>query len=113
MAALEDGGPVGAVQVCAEQAPAIARRLSEESAWEVRRVSLKPRNPSAGPDAWAESVLERFDAQVASGETPEAVFSLTSGEVRLLVPQLTGGLCLTCHGLIMPSKGIIRPWKTR
>ena len=99
MAALEKGGPVGAVEVCAEQAPAIAQRLSEESGWEVRRVSLKPRNPSAGPDAWATTVLEDFDRRVADGKTPNAVFVLTDGEARLLVPQLTGPLCLTCHGL--------------
>ncbi len=98
LAAIEAGGPTHAVTVCADEAPAIAAKLSATSGWQVSRVSLKPRNPQAAPDAWEAEVLRAFAAQKASGETPAPVSARRDGEIRLLSPQLTAPLCLTCHG---------------
>lgn len=99
--ALTEGGPVHAISVCAEEAPRIAQELSANSAWTVRRVSLKPRNAdSAQPDEWAREVLAKFDADQASGADPA---SLVHGEMdghvyRFMRAQPVEPLCLTCHG---------------
>lgn len=98
--AMQEGGPVHAVSVCAEAAPAIARALSEESGWQIKRVSLKARNPKAVPDDLERQVLEDFDARRAAGELPATLTysALANGEFHFLKAQPTEGLCLACHG---------------
>ncbi len=98
--AMQEGGPVHAVSVCSEAAPAIARALSEESGWQIKRVSLKARNPNALPDTLERRVLEDFDARRAVGESPEtlAYSAEVDGEYRFMKAQPTEGLCLACHG---------------
>ena len=49
---IDKGGPEGAIEVCRDKAPAMAKAASEETGWAIRRVSLKNRNPKAVPDAW-------------------------------------------------------------
>ncbi|PIU38332.1 MAG: glutamate synthase, partial [Piscirickettsiaceae bacterium CG07_land_8_20_14_0_80_44_28] len=48
-AAMKSGGPVHAISVCKDKAPAIAQNLSESSGWDLKRVSLKNRSPIAEP----------------------------------------------------------------
>ncbi len=103
------GGMDGAIAVCREKAPQMAKAASEKSGWNVRRVSLKNRNPKAVPDAWERSVLEDFDARAKAGE-PAA--KLERGEVvsvgnekfyRYMKALPTNDLCMNCHG---PAEGI-------
>ncbi|TVQ86659.1 MAG: DUF3365 domain-containing protein [Chromatiaceae bacterium] len=104
-AALGDDGPIAAVAVCQERAPAIAAELSADSGWTVGRTSLKVRNPENAPDAWERGVLEQFEARKAAGES---VTELTFAEVitddnggqtyRVMRAIPTAPLCLTCHG---------------
>jgi hypothetical protein len=101
-AAMKEGGPVHAIEVCSQTAPRIAEELSVSSGWSLRRVSLKSRNVSAArPDAWERAMLQFFDAAATAGETPQAVGYETDGEYRFLKPQLVGGLCLACHGEVL------------
>lgn len=101
---IKKGGPEGAIGVCREKAPAMAKAASEKSGWAIRRVSLKNRNPKAVPDAWEEAVLKDFDKRTAAGEKPT---SLEKGEVvmdgdrkmyRYMKALPTQDLCLQCHG---------------
>ena len=48
--AMAAGGPVAAISVCRERAPAIAARLSRESGAAVGRTALRVRNPANAPD---------------------------------------------------------------
>ena len=99
--AMAAGGPAHAIAVCAEKAPQLADALSSESGWQVRRVSLRSRNPSrAIPDEWERSVLAEFDRRAAAGENPaELAFGEQVGShYRYLQAQGVGGVCLTCHG---------------
>jgi len=99
--AMRDDGPVHAITVCSEQAPQIAAALAKESGWAVTRVSLQPRNiSSASPDDWERSVLQRFDQRQRAGEPGAELraFEVLDGEFRYMQAQLTGPLCLTCHG---------------
>lgn len=103
-AEIERAGPEGAVAVCRDQAPALARAASEQSGWSVRRVSLRNRNPMAVPDAWERAALEDFDRRAAAKEPParleRAEQTMENGQaVQRYVRALpTGELCLGCHG---------------
>jgi hypothetical protein len=98
-------GPDGAILVCRDQAPQLARAASEETGWSIRRVSLKNRNPRAVPDAWERAALEDFDRRAASGEPPatlekaEIVTENGIQSYRYMRALPTQPLCLNCHGL--------------
>ncbi|HDZ08354.1 Tll0287-like domain-containing protein [Pseudohongiella sp.] len=100
-AAMQQGGPVNAVEVCAVAAPRIAAELSEASGWSVTRVSLRARNQSSAvPDPWEADMLADFDRRQLAGE-PVAQLNaaeVVNGEFRYLQAQAAGPLCLTCHG---------------
>ncbi len=103
--AIKSGGPVAAIAVCKERAPAIAAELSARSGWEVARVSLKPRNAQAGqPDAWEQRVLLGFDTRAAAGEPAESLAVtevVTQGggrQFRYMKAIPTAQVCLACHG---------------
>jgi hypothetical protein len=104
-AALKEGGPVAAVQVCKDRAPGIAAELSEQSGWDVGRTSLKTRNAALNsPDEWEKNVLEEFESRKQNGESSEgmsyaAVVQSADGEVyRYMQAIPTGEVCLACHG---------------
>ncbi len=100
-AALESGGPVNAIEICSTQAPDIARKLSIESGWDIKRVSLKPRNShSAKPDIWETSVLQRFNDRQVMGESANKMMhsEIIGGEFRFMKAQGVEAICLNCHG---------------
>lgn len=115
-AEITKGGPESAIAVCREKAPQMAKEASAKTGWDIRRVSLKNRNPKAVPDAWERAVLEDFDRRQAAGENPA---SLEKGEVvaegngkvyRYMKALPTQGLCVTCHG---PSEQLSPAVKAR
>lgn len=103
--ALAAGGPPHAIPVCSEIAPKIASTLSAQHGWQVRRVSLKVRNPMIGmPDAWEQAQLAEFDRRVAAGEkgeeveVAEVVTEPAGRYFRYMKALPVGKLCLNCHG---------------
>ncbi|WP_420429519.1 Tll0287-like domain-containing protein [Algiphilus sp.] len=102
--AMRSGGPVEAIRVCREVAPAIAAQLSRTSGWQVKRVSLKVRNPAIGlPDAWEQEQLLRFaDALKRGAEPPLRHFARVQEPMgmasRYLQAIPTQPACLVCHG---------------
>jgi hypothetical protein len=103
-AEVKKSGHAEAMTVCREKAPQMAKSLSEQTGWAIRRVSLKNRNPKAVPDAWERAVLEDFDRRTAAGEKPTGI---EKGEVvseggqrfyRYMKALPTQDLCLNCHG---------------
>jgi len=97
-------GPEGAILVCRDKAPQLAKAASDETGWSVRRVSLRNRNPRAVPDGWERAALEDFDRRAASGEsatTLEKAEIVTEGgkqSYRYMRALPTQPLCLNCHG---------------
>ena len=62
-------GTVAAIPVCKEKAPQLIKALSAETGWDIRRVSLKTRNPQRGtPDVWEARQLADFNIRAANGE---------------------------------------------
>ena len=105
--AIEQGGPVAAIGVCKERAPAIAAGLSEQSGARVSRTALRLRNPANAPDELQRAVLGQFAEQMAATPAgtgagpPEAVFEIKGAqgiERRYMRAIPTDALCLACHG---------------
>lgn len=104
-AAMAAGGPVAAIEVCRDEAPAIASRLSRETGWQVHRVGTRVRNPHTGqPDAWEQFALQELQRRVSAGQKPEQLVIATTvsepqGDAfRYVRAIVTGPLCLACHG---------------
>jgi cytochrome c553 len=102
---MKASGPTGAISVCKDAAPAIARDLSLEHGWKVTRVSNKARNPLLGtPDAWEHQQLDAFEQRKSSGEKPADMFTSEITEesgrryYRFIKPLGTKKICLACHG---------------
>lgn len=98
--AMGQGGPTQAIAVCSEKAPAISKNLSKQSGWQVKRVSLKQRNPNAAPDPWERQQLKAFDRRQAAGEAPAQINAAerVNGTFRYMQAQGVEPLCLSCHG---------------
>lgn len=103
-AAMKTGGPVGAIGVCQQVAPAIAASLSEESGAEVRRIALKERNPRAAPDGELRKRLEQLASAPLTADGKPAVMQWTSGSGKNARAHYMRAIpmkeqpCAACHG---------------
>ena len=102
--AIQASGPAAAIDVCKEEAPRMARAASEQSGWQIKRVSLGNRNPKASPDAWERKTLEAFDRSQKAGVAPaklehwEVVTENGQAVRRYMRALPTQPLCIQCHG---------------
>jgi hypothetical protein len=104
--AMQAGGPVNAIAVCRDEAPAIASRLSRQSGWQVKRVGTRVRNPLTGrPDAWEQQQLAQFQQRLQNAESADQISNLeivagSPGPVaRYMKAIVIGPPCLACHGV--------------
>lgn len=105
--AVAEKGVAGAIPVCKEQAPALIKEKRKETGWDIRRVSLKPRNAERGtPDLWEVRQLADFNIRAASGEKPETlekseIVSINGKQVfRYMKALPVADVCLKCHGSV-------------
>lgn len=95
MAAMAAGGPVNAVKVCSERAPAIAAEASKDG-YRVRRIGTRVRNLANTPGEADQQPLAELAAQ------PDARFVRGDGDdvvlARRYVPLRIEAACLNCHG---------------
>ncbi len=103
-AALKEGGPNKAIEVCHTKAPQAGAKVADKTGFKVGRTSLKPRNPQNAPDAWEEGVLKKFEERKAAGENPqnleyhEVIEKDGQRQVRYMKAVPTVELCVACHG---------------
>jgi len=103
-AALGEGGPTAAVDVCSQVAQEVTRSVGEGEGLMLRRTALRTRNPANAPADWERAWLERADAAVRAGQAPQPTYEVVTpaagrAELRHLRPILfPGGVCSTCHG---------------
>ena len=104
-AAIQEGGPAGAIEVCKAVAPAAAKKMGEAHGVRVGRTSFRLRNPGNRPPTWlAETVAEagaaesalKADGKPLAGRGP-------AGELGVAFPLPVQAKCLACHG---PQSGI-------
>jgi hypothetical protein len=104
--ALANDGPIAAVSVCKEVAPAIAKGLSAQHGAQVTRVGTRVRNTKMGiPNGWQTEALAEFDARIAQGDKPADLeyWKVVDGadgkrELHYAKAIVTQPLCVTCHG---------------
>ena len=99
VAAMQDGGPVNAMQFCNMEAMALTDVYSARYNTDVKRVSDKNRNPKNAPGEKELAVLDDFKRMLEAGEplSPKVVID-TEGKKNYYAPIFTGGVCFTCHG---------------
>jgi hypothetical protein len=101
---MKENGPVAAIKVCRNVAPAISSEASRKSGWNVGRKSLKTRNAALGmPDAWEQKVLADFEKRMekenpASMEFAEVVTEPQGKFFRYMKAIPVQDVCLKCHG---------------
>ncbi|OGC89588.1 MAG: hypothetical protein A2W25_14595 [candidate division Zixibacteria bacterium RBG_16_53_22] len=97
--AISQSGVVGAVDVCSELAPEVARKYSSADGWEVRRVSRKFRNAHNAPDSFESQGLEILSAK-AQGDDEYYTWDIQDGQraFRYLRTIRMAVLCVNCHG---------------
>jgi hypothetical protein len=105
--AISERGPAGAIQVCREEAPRIAARLSQRHGVSVARTALRVRNAGNAAQSWQREVLGRFRGEIAAGADPESIEHFETradGGARFLKAIVTAPLCTTCHGESLPPE---------
>lgn len=89
--ALEQGGAVNAIRVCATRAPVIAAEQGTEHGVRIGRTSWKLRNPDNTPPVWAELAVDERPHKPVS-------FADQNGRFGTLRPIQLAASCLQCHG---------------
>jgi len=103
-AAMKEGGPVKALEVCRTRAPEIAKAAATGTPWRVGRTALRVRNPANAPDAWETAKLEEFRKRLGGGEEMAALEAWEIVEAdgkrtfRYAKAIGTTSPCLNCHG---------------
>lgn len=105
-ASMSSDGPIAAVSVCKEVAPAIAKKLSADNHAQVTRVGTRVRNPQMGvANAWQKEALAEFESRMTQGEKAAdleywKVVDAGNGKRELHYAKAIAvqPMCVTCHG---------------
>jgi hypothetical protein len=105
-AAMAEGGPVAAIDVCGTDAPRIADAVMAEHGVRLGRVAMpgRNRNPAQAAGDWQLATLEHFQQAVAAGAlAAEQVAVVGDGlpdgiALRMMRGIATEPGCLACHG---------------
>ncbi len=98
-------GAVEAVKVCSDTAQLLNQHFSQRYGIQIRRVSLRPRNPADTADAFEHRWLQQFEQMKARGvrlDTVTVLQAVAEGAdtvYRFLKPiVINTAVCLQCHG---------------
>jgi hypothetical protein len=95
LAAMAEGGPTRAAEVCATEAPGLATQVAERTGARVGRGSLRMRGAST-PPPWVQDWLVAQGERSAEGVTGFA--RVEDGHARVLRPIAVEPACTACHG---------------
>ncbi len=94
--AMQKSGPVGAMQMCADDAAKLTAAVASPRL-RVGRSTLRLRNPkNVEAPEWVKTWLTESGERKAEGLA--GVEEVVDGTARFLKPLAVNGLCLTCHG---------------
>jgi hypothetical protein len=91
-------GPVSAITVCKDKAPAITNALSVDGV-DIGRSSHRLRNPANVAPDWADNILQAY-LQEDSDRTPTVV-QLPDDRLGYVEPIMLQAMCLACHGEVL------------
>jgi rubrerythrin len=93
---LAAGGPAGAISVCKEAAPEIAKDVGQRRSVRIGRTSWKLRNPRNVGPPWTKLLLHD------QPETPRLA-AARDGRLGVTLPIRVAKTCLACHGTAQGS----------
>jgi hypothetical protein len=99
-AAMVDGGPKVAIDVCLHDAPHLREQVTKETGARVGRSSLRLRTPKDAGPAWVSDWLRAQGERKTSGIAKWTQIAQTQeGPVaRVILPIEIEAACLPCHG---------------
>ncbi len=99
MSKIQEGGIPEAVGFCNQSALPITSKMSAYHGAEIKRTSLKFRNPQNAPTEEETKVLKHFSEAMAQGDSLRPVVQLEKdGRAHYYAPILAQKKCLMCHG---------------
>ncbi len=101
-AAMKEGGPVAAIEVCHTRAPEIAQEVGTQTELSVGRVSRNNRNPDNAASRAEAAVLAEFETRPAMQDT---VVAHDGQRTYMRAIRIGAPLCLNCHG----SESMLEP----
>lgn len=96
VAAIQEKGPAGAIDVCANVAPALAKELST-GGLTVGRTGVRLRNPDNRAPTWLTATMGRWEGEAVADRKPWNA-TLDDGRFVFAAPLSMLPLCATCHG---------------
>lgn len=75
----------------------IAKRITKDSKYSLRQISLRYRNPDNIPDSYETAQLKAFDSGKVQ-ESYNVVFNNGEKVYRYMIPMIAEESCLECHG---------------
>ena len=105
---LKANGPVDALKFCALNAYKLTQQIkSKYPNADIKRISLKPRNPLDAPNKEEKIVLKTFEHLCNCGTKPKEIVIETKNEKKIFKPLfISKKVCLKCHGNINPNSKI-------
>ncbi len=102
MEVMQSAGPAAAIDVCSQEAVAIAEAVGKEYGVTIGRTSFKLRNPANAPRDWVKPFVEQ------RSDTPQHV-QLDDGSLGALFPIHLKVNCLMCHGQPDDILDVVKP----
>ena len=105
--AMQEGGAVHAVDFCSTSAIELTAGVAQEQGLDVKRTSMRYRNPANAPDEDETEALRYYESALAeTGVLPGPLVQKAGrDEYRFYRPLIVAAPCLGCHG----STGEIDP----
>ena len=98
MKAIQENGPVGAVEFCNIEAMKLTDSMSVMHNAIIKRVSDKARNPKNMANAKELGHIAAFKELVKAGSDIDPIIEEIDGEIQFYYPITTNTMCLQCHG---------------
>lgn len=98
--AMQAGGPVNAVDFCSTSAAELTAGVAMEQGLEIKRTSMRYRNPANAPDEAETEALRHYESALAETGVLPGPWVQKAGrdEYRFYRPLLVAAPCLNCHG---------------
>lgn len=90
MGVVSKDGVAAAISVCKEDAPQLAKEVSEEQGLSIGRTSFRLRNSANRPPDWAVTLVAE--------KVAEPTYLANEDRLAAWLPIPTGPMCLNCHG---------------
>jgi hypothetical protein len=90
MEVISQEGPAQAILVCRQDAPELAKQVSQKHGLAIGRTSFRLRNPGNQPPSWAEPLVR--------DRVAEPTYLVSGERFAALLPIGMEAACLMCHG---------------